>query len=60
LSAQGPLEREGSRGLQGSMTRDHQRISSPGTQNCRHCGDPIDGPPLTPSCPGPHSKHLEE
>jgi hypothetical protein len=32
----------------------------PGTQNCRRCGDPIDGPPLTPSCPGPHSKHLEE
>ena len=32
----------------------------PGTRNCRHCGDPIDGPPLTPSCPGSHSKHLEE
>lgn len=32
----------------------------PGTQNCRHCGDPIDGPPLTPSCPGSHSKPLEE
>ena len=32
----------------------------PGTQNCRHCGDPIDGPPLTPSCRGSHSKHIEE
>jgi hypothetical protein len=27
----------------------------PGTEkSCRHCGDPIDGPPLTQSCPGPH------
>jgi hypothetical protein len=27
-----------------------------GTRNCRHCGDPIDGPPLTMSCPGSHEQ----
>jgi hypothetical protein len=28
----------------------------PGTQNCRDCGDPIDGPPLKLSCQGPHQE----
>ena len=35
-----------------------------GTQNCRHCGDPIDGPPVLtaahPELPGLTHKRLEE
>jgi hypothetical protein len=34
-----------------------------GTQNCRHCGDPIDGPPVLtahPELPGITHKRLEE
>lgn len=56
----GPPGKGGDQGTAGINDPGPSADLIPGTQNCRHCGDPIDGPPLTPSCPGSHSKPLEE